>query len=100
MAALPLRPFNVNNICCNKDKKYFVADITDLGSRFVLLYDDAIDEGLALWNPRTGVQTVWYVADSTHDHEGDLTGWTLKPTAETLRKTPNLEGWTFTVFND
>lgn len=99
---LAVRPINVAAFTCSKGSKTFTAEASDLKGCPTLqpLYDDAADIGLALYNPATNVSTVWYWADNEYDREGDLLGSKYMPTYETLRRNPQLEGWTVHILND
>lgn len=43
------------------------------------VYDDACDEGYTLVSTRTGRELVIAVDGVTHDNDGDLCFWTLRP---------------------
>lgn len=69
-------------------------------SMFSQLYDDAMDAGLALRNPKTGTVTYWTLDDVIYDIEGDVSCWELKPVESQLATTPALAGYSMTIFND
>jgi hypothetical protein len=79
-----------------------VAEISSIGVRhFQPLYSDAVDVGFALRNPRTGNVTRWALSDEIRcPQEGDILGWYLKPTPESIRANPILQGYTMTLIND
>lgn len=82
--------------------KRLVADVSDLNGfeGFKPLYDDAVDEGLALKNVKTGNITRWFVVTEIQDGAGELMGWYLAPTPESLRRNPVLENYCMTLVND
>lgn len=82
--------------------KLLVAEISDLGLYgFDRLYDDACDVGFALRNPRTGNVTRWAVATEVRDpRENELLGWMCVPCDESIRKNPELAGYSFNIIND
>lgn len=86
----------------SKKDKSFVAEAATIGRSPMLgqIYPDSIDEGMILISAKTGAETKWVVVQEHHDDEGDLLFWELHPTAETLRKNPQLSGYTVTIFND
>ena len=93
--ALPGERFSVS-----REEKSLLAEHSDLG-RVQLqqrLYDDACDVGIAI-RGKGGV-TVWYLHEEQCDREGDLEVTIYMPTSETLRKHPQLEGWTVHILND
>ena len=84
----------------SKAKKIMVAEASDLGLRgFMRLYDDACDVGIALQNPRTGNITRWAMAD-TITQDGDILGWMCIPCTESVRRHPELAGYTLNIVND
>ena len=70
------------------------------GFQFDRLYDDACDEGLALWSHKTGVVTTWYLEMTSTDLEHEVQYWLLKPTSESIYKVPALAGYALKIFND
>jgi hypothetical protein len=79
----------------------FVAEISDLGHfNFARLYDDACDAGLTLRSAKTGKLADFYVAKVNDDGDGELIGWTLKPTNEAISRNPGLKGVEMEIFND
>jgi hypothetical protein len=82
-----------------KDKQ-FTVEASTLGKNAIgQVYDDACDEGFTMVSARTGKTATFYLV-SRERYQGEVTGWTLKPTGETLRKQPQLKGVTVRVFND
>lgn len=103
MATLPLQPYDAKTLTCSRDRKMLAGDMSDLrmqpGFTYPRLYDDAMDVGIAFHNDATGFTTVWYwVEDVIRD--GDLLESRFKPTNETVRKLPHLEGYQLILFND
>ena len=65
------------------------------------LYDDACDVGICLRSHKTGKLASFYVYDVDKDaSDEDIYGWHLKPCPESLRKCPELKGWTVLIIND
>lgn len=97
VAAVNIRHFNVA-----KKSKILVSEASDLREHNLKqpLYDDAADAGFALWNPATNAVTRWAFAEEVRDNEGDLLVTYYSPTPETLRKFPQLNGWTIHILND
>lgn len=86
----------------NKDKKTFVAERSDFGTVSLLnrIYDDACDEGFCVYNPSTNV-TITLVHNTVEfDNDGDVTHQTFVPIYSDLTKYPQLQGYTFVVYND
>ncbi len=83
-------------------KKVLVAELSDLGPRFVLkpLYDDACDIGLAFLNERTGSVTTWYFTHDVLDGDGDLMHVELRPTSESVASNPAMRDYTMILIND
>jgi hypothetical protein len=82
--------------------KSLVAEISDIGVRsFQPLYDDAADVGFALRNEKTGNVTRWALSETLRDPvEGEILGWKMIPTTESVRSNPQLEGYTIRLLND
>lgn len=80
--------------------KRLVAEISDIQLlNFQRLYDDAADMGFALRNPKTGNVTRWAVAKEVRN-DGEIMGWSLVPTPESIQRQPVLEGYCITLLND
>jgi hypothetical protein len=79
----------------------FSAEISDFGPsfRFEQIYTDACDAGLVMVSATTGKPARFYIS-TEHDRDGDITHWTLKPTADAVRTYPGLAGTLVQVFND
>ena len=83
--------------------KRMVAEVSDLNGfeGFKALYDDAADVGIALRNVKTGKVTRWcLVTEIRCPREGELHGWYLAPTPESLRTNPVLADYSMTLIND
>ena len=101
---MQLNPFPVSTdrFTGNAMHRMLVTEHSDLGrvSLQNLLYDDACDVGIVLYNPNSGVYTRWYLHEEKRDNEGDLTVTVFKPCPETLHAQPQLKGWEVHVLND
>lgn len=87
----------------SKDKQLLIGEVSDMGVPNFLqrLYDDACDVGFALRNPRSGNVTRWALKDTIVDErEGELLGWMMVPTPESIRKQPELKGYQLNLIND
>jgi hypothetical protein len=89
----------------NPESKMLVVELSDFGLPvgmlpFGQLYDDACDEGFAIYNHRTGSTTFWHTAADVRDADGDLTTWILQPTTESCRKHPGVQNYTMHILND
>ena len=85
--------------------KQFIADISDLSEGgkvqvFSQVYSDACDQGLELYNGKTGQSTWWVVDKESYDLGNELVSWTLIPLPGAIVRFPALKGWTITVYND
>ena len=102
MAQLEVTRYSSEGISHSANKGILVCEASDIGlRRFEPLYDDACDVGIALVNPRSGNVTRWHLAETMTDPaEGEVLGWLLKPTTETVRKQPELAGYEFRIIND
>lgn len=82
--------------------KSLVAAISDIGIRsFQPPYDDAADVGFALRNEKTGNVTRWALSETLRDPaEGEIIGWKMIPTTESVRSNPQMEGYTIHLLND
>jgi hypothetical protein len=62
-------------------------------------YDDACDAGFLLVSHKTSV-AAGYTLDTEHrNRDNDITHWTFKPTAEAVRKNPQLAGTSVVIWN-
>lgn len=90
----------------NRETKTYIAEASTLqgptsaGAFFGQIYDDACDVGLRMASPHPAGKATFYLDQEHEDNEGDTTHWTFKPTSETLRRIPALNGVTVTVLND
>jgi len=101
MAQLHFAPHYINRFTHNAERKMLIAEMSDMGNKpFVQLYDDACDEGLAVYNPRTNSTTYWHTAAEVRDNEGELTTWVLLPTSESCRKHPGVQNYVMHILND
>lgn len=67
---------------------------------FRQIYQDACDLGITLVSARTGHPATFYVTGNDLDAHGELVGWTLLPTTQTPRESPELVGVKVIIFND
>lgn len=86
--------FHVDN-----DAKAFIGDISETNG-FQPLYDDACDVGITLQSAKSLRYSSWYVEREEYGDEFEISNWILKPTTETLRHLPGLEGWKIVLYND
>ena len=88
----------------SKESKRFSCDasnLCDIGtSLFHRIYPDACDLGLTIISARTGVPVDYYVDEYKQDSDGDIWGWELKPTPESIRKVPSAYQTSLLIFND
>jgi len=63
------------------------------------LYDDACDEGIALRSHKTGMVSTWHVVE-TITQDGEVLGWMLKPTTESVWRMPELRNYQLNIVND
>ena len=97
---LPLRSVSIKHFTHNAESKHLVAEISDLGcNAFQRLFDDACDEGLSVYNARTGSTTIWAI-ESTHCVEREITEWILRPLAESCREHPGVQNYVMHIAND
>lgn len=84
---------------------WFIAEASTLAANtndqplFGQVYSDACDEGIQLVSHATGHETLWHVHE-TKRQDGEIQAWILKPTPETLRKTPSLRNIEVHILND
>lgn len=102
MAQLDVTKYSSEGISHSARNTLLVTEASDIGLRgFEQLYDDACDVGIALMNPRNGNVTRWYLLETITDpHEGEVLGWILKPTPESIRKQPELKEYQLNIVND
>ena len=95
-------PTDVRSLTHNAQDKSFIGDITDVAMGCLQqFYDDAVDVGVSLLNPKTGNITYWTMVHELYNYsEGELEGWVLHPTWITVRNNPGLNGYTLTLIND
>ena len=98
-------PFPISRFTHNAEAKMLVSDMSDLSCTpgrlpFEQLYDDACDEGIAVYNPRTSSTTFWHLAAEMRDTDGSMDYWVLMPTYESCRKHPGVQCYTMHILND
>ena len=64
------------------------------------VYPDACDEGITLISAQTGQEVDYAVNSVDHDEEGDIAGWWLKPTAQSIRRVPACKNTHVLIIND
>lgn len=87
--------------CFSFKDNTFVCEASDLSRHDVssLMYDDAIDIGIAIKSARTGVVTKFYCAETHRDNDHDITHWVFLPTSDHACN-PDLAQLKVTIFND
>lgn len=84
--------------CC------FSQEISSLGdqgkSLFSQLYDDSCDAGFVMVSHKTGNRFAFYLKEIHRNKEGEITHWSFKPVAESLRKFPHLRKLEGRIWND
>lgn len=97
--AIPSKLFTVTR---NENRHVLTAEISDLGPgfRFQLLYDDAMDVGMAVESSKTGNVVHYYLYDTIDTAEGDVSYWILMPTTESIRQYPLCKNTEIMLFND
>ena len=102
MAQMDVTKYSSEGISHSVNKALLVTEASDSGLRgFEPLYDDACDVGIALINPRSGNVTRWYLLETITDpREGEVLGWMLKPTTESIWKQPELKDYQLNIIND
>jgi hypothetical protein len=80
--------------------KLMIAEASNLTGKLMgQMYDDACDVGMAIHKDKTSKESEWNLVKTDEDNE-DVFGWNFEPTAESIRKFPNLRGWTVLIIND
>ena len=86
------------------NEKQFSAESSDFcrGNRglFHRIYEDACDEGITLISSKTGTEVDYYIDEEIENGEGELLSWLLKPTQQSIRKSPAATGTSVLIFND
>jgi hypothetical protein len=82
----------------------FSQELSSLPSRssenvFHRLYNDACDLGLTLISAKTNTEADYYV-DTVDMYHGEIQGWNLLPTSDTLRRLPRLKHTRVLIIND
>lgn len=90
----------------DKTNKKFIAEASTLQANnaykraFYRVYNDSYDMGFNIISQKSDRVATFAVFEMEHDQEGDVLFWSLAPTRATLKKIPELKGWTAVVFND
>ena len=94
-------PHSVKHFTHVAHNKMFIAEHSSLRiTHYKPLYDDAADVGIAVINEDSRGLTHWHLVRQERDNEGDLKVDILEPTPFTLRRFPQLEGYTMHILND
>lgn len=85
--------------------KTLVAEISELSSGnrrqvFGQVYQDSCDEGLRVVSAKTGASVDFYVYKTDNGSEGEIAGWRLRPTRESIKRVPTCERVEVLVIND
>jgi hypothetical protein len=92
-------PTSTKQLSFKPDTNMFYGDLSECP--LIRIYPDACDLGLELLSERTGEVAKFAVCGEDRDpNENELMAIYLKPTAETLRRLPRLNGCRITLFND
>jgi hypothetical protein len=87
-------------------KNELVAYVSDLEANNPIkcvwgqVYDDACDRGFVIISVKTGKEAVFARDSVIADSDGEVQAWRCIPTRDTLRRLPQLKGWTITLIND
>jgi hypothetical protein len=97
---LEVTQYSSEGISHSKKNTLLVCEASDIGFRGMeRLYDDACDVGFALRNPRNGNVTRWALLETIRD-PGEVLGWMMIPTPESIRKQPELKEYQLNIVND
>ena len=91
----------------SKEQKLFTADMSTLDQGrtrlvFQRVFQDAIDVGFIMISHHTGMEVTFVVNKvdgGDEDHDGEIMGWHLVPTKESIRKNPRCEGMKVLIVN-
>jgi len=88
----------------DKATRTFSAEISmlDQGGRINVwqqAYQDACDEGIKVVSHNTGKE-VMYVVNRKDESDGEIHGWHLIPTADSIRRVPECKGTKLFIMND
>lgn len=81
--------------------KLFATDVSVLervGQVWDRIFPDSADQGFEVVSKQTGETSTWFVTH-TDVREGEVQGWSLKPTIGTVAKLPQLRGARMLVVN-
>ena len=96
-------PVSTKQLNYDKETKTFSADMSQLdqGRRVNVwrqAYSDACDEGIMVISHTTGKE-VMYVVERTDENDGDIRGWHLVPTKDSIRAVPECKGTKLFIIN-
>jgi len=99
-AAQPVTAVCAKLFAWHKQLKTVIGEMSELDRIHVPVFVK-IEGGLGIQviSSKSGICTEWIVTQK-HYTEGELTHWTLIPTASTLQCAMGLRGWNMTIFND
>ena len=88
----------------SSESRLFSQDVSSLTrgpseNVFHRLYEDACDQGITLISDKTANEATYFV-DSIDEVDGEIQGWNLLPTPETVRKLPRLKNTRVLIGND
>jgi hypothetical protein len=97
--------FSTSKFHWSPDMGLFSQELSSLGIKphqnaFHQLYSDACDEGITLISEVTHKEANYFVDSVDQDEDGDIQGWNLLPTTETLRELPILKNTRVLLIND
>jgi len=87
----------------SKKTNMFVADMSEVshGGYNILsqLYNDAADQGFVMISHKTHAAVEFYLDHTEREADGDVRFWLFKPTANAVRKNPQLAGTKVMIVN-
>jgi len=98
--------FSTNMLNYSKKDRTFSQEISVLehtihrGNVFHQVYPDACDEGITLVSTQTGQEVDYVVTSVDQNQEGEIAGWWLKPTAQSIRRVPACRNTHVLIIND
>lgn len=92
--------YSSNDFTYDASTKVFVGEISAVPTVLREMYNDALDIGFAMRSAKTGRIAYFCIETAERDREGDMYRWTFKPTSDSIRRNPNLEGVVVAVYND
>ena len=94
-----IRAFDAKRFSYHADNGWIVAEASEVGFQSTFqIYDDAIDEGIALRGKHTTVR--FYLEKVKRDPDGDAQVWIFKPISEDVRRVPSCARTQVHILND